>query len=231
MSTERPFAVTPKFVLGVFVLIAGILLTLDSLDLVETSRYFRYWPAALIGMGAVVFAQARGVHDRSKGALITLAGALLMLDAFDIIEVRFWELFWPAVMIVAGGSLIMQTLRRHREPSLDSSESVSSFAIMGGVKRTSNANPFRHSDLTSIWGGCDLDLRQATIPPGEEALIDVFAMMGGHKIRVPEGWAVDSRVFPFMGGVEDRTTAPDDASAPRLVVRGAIIMGGLHLKN
>ena len=123
----------------------------------------------------------------------------ILYGAFDIIEVRFWELFWPGVMIVAGGSLIMQTLRRHRGPSLDPSESVSSFTFMGGVKRTSNANPFRHSDLTAIWGGCDLDLRQATIPPGEEAAIDVFALMGGHKIRVPEEWAVDSRVFPFMG--------------------------------
>ena len=231
MSTERPFVVTPKFVLGVFVLIAGILLTLDSLNLVDTSRYFRFWPAVLIGVGAVVFTQARGGHDRGKGALIVLAGVVLMLGAFDIIEVRFWELFWPGVMIVAGGSLIMQTLRRHRGPSLDPSESVSSFTFMGGVKRTSNANPFRHSDLTAIWGGCDLDLRQATIPPGEEAAIDVFALMGGHKSRVPEEWAVDSRVFPFMGGVDDKTTPAADASAPRLVVRGAIIMGGLHLSN
>jgi len=62
MSTERPFVVTPKFVLGVFVLIAGILLTLDSLNLVDTSRYFRFWPAVLIGVGAVVFTQARGGH-------------------------------------------------------------------------------------------------------------------------------------------------------------------------
>ncbi len=231
MSTERPLVVTPKLVLGVFVLIAGILLTLDSLDLVETSRFFRYWPATLIGMGAGVFAQARDGHGRGKGAVIILIGGLLMLDSLDIIEVRFWELFWPVVMIVAGGSLIMQTLRRHREAPLDPSESVSSFAIMGGVKRTSNANPFRHSDLSSIWGACDLDLRQATIPPGEEAAIDVFALMGGHKIRVPEGWAVDSRVFPFMGGVEDKTVPAADASAPRLVVRGAIIMGGLHLTN
>ena len=74
MSTERPFVVTPKFVLGVFVLIAGILLTLDSLNLVDTSRYFRFWPAVLIGVGAVVFTQARGGHDRGKGALIVLAG-------------------------------------------------------------------------------------------------------------------------------------------------------------
>lgn len=231
MRTERPPVVTSKLVLGVFVLLAGFLLTLDSLDLVDASRVLRYWPAALIAIGAVVFAQARGSHDRAKGTAVILIGGVLMLDALDLIEVRIWELFWPVVMIVAGGSLIMQTLRRDHEDPLDPSESVSSFAVMGGVKRMSNATPFRHSDLSAIWGACDLDLRQASIPPGGEAAIDVFALMGGHRIRVPEGWAVDSRVFPFMGGVEDKTVATSDASAPRLVLRGAVIMGGLHVSN
>ena len=124
----------------------------------------------------------------------------------------------------------MQTLRR-REAPVDDDGSVSSFAFMGAVKRTSNASPFEHSDLNAMWGGCELDLREATIPPGAEASVDVFALMGGHKILVPKGWAVDTRVFPFMGGVEDKVVPASGGDAPRLVIKGTVIMGGLNIEH
>ncbi len=230
-SKDQPPVFTPKLVLGFLVLIAGILLTLDSVGLVDSSRILRYWPAGLIALGLVMVVHARDGNGRGGGVVIILVGGLLLLNTLNVTEVRFWELFWPAVMVVAGVNLIMQTMRRHRAAPLDPNDTVSMFAMMGGVKRTSNAARFRHSDLASVWGGCDLDLRQATIPPGEEASLDVFAMMGGHKIRVPEEWVVDTRVFPFMGGVDDKTKPPKDAAAPRLVVRGAVIMGGVHIEN
>ena len=230
MSTESRPVLTPKFVLGCFVLAAGILLTVDSLGLLDTSGLFRFWPVALIAMGVVTFFQPPGSGSgRTTSGVLMLVGGVLLLSTFGFIEVEFWELFWPVVLIVAGASFMMQALRReHGAPP--ASESVTSFAMMAGVKRTI-ANRFRHADLGSIWGGCDLDLRRATIPPGEEAVVEVFALMGGHKIVIPEEWMVDSRVFALMGGVDDRTTPPKDASAPRLVVHGAIIMGGLHLRN
>ena len=35
-------------------------------------------------------------------------------------------------------------------------------------------------------GGGHIDLRQATIPRGEEAVLDIFAVMGGCEIIVPD---------------------------------------------
>ena len=230
MSTESRPVLTPKFVLGCFVLAAGILLTVDSLGLAETGGLFRLWPVALITMGAVTFFQPLGPgNGRATSVVLMLVGGVLLLSTFDVIEVEVWELFWPVVLIVAGTSFMMQAFRReHGAPPV--SESVTSFAMMAGIKRTI-ANRFRHADLGSIWGACTLDLRRATIPPGEEAVVEVFALMGGHEIVIPEEWMVDSRVFALMGGVDDKTRPPKDPSAPRLVVHGAIIMGGLDLKN
>ena len=38
--------------------------------------------------------------------------------------------------------------------------------------------------VTAFLGGSHIDLRQATIPRGEEATLDIFAMMGGCEIIV-----------------------------------------------
>ena len=37
---------------------------------------------------------------------------------------------------------------------------------MGGVSRRSNSQAFRGADLTAVMGGCEIDLRQASIAPG-----------------------------------------------------------------
>jgi hypothetical protein len=55
--------------------------------------------------------------------------------------------------------------------------------------------------------------------------------MGGIEIRVPTNWDVINDVFPFMGGIEDKTTRPSSASAPRLVLRGFVMMGGVTIQN
>ena len=125
---------TPKLVLGFLVLIAGILLTLDSVDLVDSSRILRYWPAGLIALGLVMVVHARDGNGRGGGVVIILVGGLLLLNTLNVTEVRFWELFGPAVMVVAGVNLIMQTMRRHRAAPLDPNDTVSMFAMMGGVK-------------------------------------------------------------------------------------------------
>jgi predicted membrane protein len=78
-------------------------------------------------------------------------------------------------------------------------------------------------------GGVMLDLRKARMTG--EAVLDVFAMWGGVELQVPESWAVDVRVTPLLGGVEDRTRPATDPSAPRLVLRGTVLMGGVEIKN
>jgi hypothetical protein len=56
-------------------------------------------------------------------------------------------------------------------------------------------------------------------------------MMGGFEIRVPESWSVIFEVTPFMGGVEDKARISSDPSAPRLVIRGFVMMGSVELTN
>jgi hypothetical protein len=100
---------------------------------------------------------------------------------------------------------------------------------MGGVHRRASSQEFTGGTAMAVMGGCEIDLRQASLADGR-ATFDTFAMWGGVEIRVPEGWAVESHVVPLLGGFEDKTHPPSDAKQ-RLVVTGIAIMGGVVVKN
>jgi len=142
------------------------------------------------------------------------------------------------LLVVLGGYMVWRGFggTRRTAPAADGQSQFSAMAIMGGVARRSNSQTFQGADLTAVMGGCEIDLRHASIAPGTEAVIEVFAIWGGIEIKVPEDWTVVPRVFPLMGGVDDRSraplTSPDKPhQEKRLVVRGIVIMGGVGIKN
>ena len=230
MTELRRPVMTPHLVVGVFIIAIGVLVTLDNLGLTDADRYFRYWPVALILIGLHKLAHSRnGMGGAFGGFVITLAGVWLLLEETALVRVSFWDL-WPMLLVFFGGYLVWQgaTGRQHRK-NLDSTDTVSAFAVLGGVARGNNSRQFHGGDLTAIMGGCELDLRHAAI--NGEATIDVFALWGGIEIRVPEDWTVLARVTPLLGGFEDKTRPPQGLATHRLTLRGAAIMGGIEVKN
>jgi len=112
----------------------------------------------------------------------------------------------------------------------DPGDLVSAVAVMGGFDRKITSHAFRGGELTAFMGGGKLDLRDA-LPAGGQAIVNVFALMGGFEIIVPETWSVSLEVTPFMGGVEDKARTSTNPSAPRLVVRGFVMMSSVEIKN
>ena len=80
-------------------------------------------------------------------------------------------------------------------------------------------------------GGCEIDLRQASIDRGTEAVIDVFAFWGGIEIKVPEDWTVVTRVDAADGRRRGQDARAAEPGAKRLVIRGIVVMGGIEVKN
>ena len=120
----------------------------------------------------------------------------------------------------------------------ETSDRMSIFAVLSGSRRASSAQDFKGGDITAIMGGAQLDLRLAAIPSGKDAVLDVTAVMGGVEIFVPPYWEVATPILPFLGGVQDdRLPAvhPDHlnqrAASGRLVIRGFVMMGGVHIKS
>jgi hypothetical protein len=101
-------------------------------------------------------------------------------------------------------------------------------AILGGKRFASHAPGLRSGSVITSMGGADIDLRHATLD-AFGADLEVKTVMGGIRIVVPAGWAVDLAADTKAGGVEARVppleSLPDDA--PRLNVRAVARLGGV----
>jgi predicted membrane protein len=230
-SGARP-RVTIQLVIGLMVIAVGVLFTLDNLEIIDAADYLRYWPAALVVIGLLkLFHASRDGHGWFGGLFFLIVGVWMLVARIVYIRIDAREIF-PLFLVFLGGYLVWRGFGgRRRERTSDGHSRFSSLAVMGGCSRRSNSQTFEGADLTAIMGGCEIDLRQASIAPNSEAVIDVFAFWGGIDIKVPEDWTVLSRVIPVMGGVEDKTHSPHPDAGKRLVVRGIVVMGGVSLKN
>ncbi len=229
MRTRSLLGITPQVVLAAAVILFGVLLTLDNLDVVDSGKYFRFWPVILILVGLIGLAQPAGNSGRLTGLFVACFGGLLLANNLGVLRFRVWDL-WPLFLVVAGGNLLRQAWRPNRKVLADSGSTVSGFATMGGFHRNCSSQNFQGGELTVVMGGCHIDLREASIQDNP-AVFNIFTFMGGIEIRVPEDWMVTLNVSPFMGGYEDKTRQPKEGSGKELVIRGVAMMGGVEVKN
>lgn len=227
--TPRRFWVTPQLVFGLAVAGLGVLFTLDNFGLLRARDVLRFWPAVLVAVGAAQIVEARTSARVVSGLIWTFVGGVLLANRLEFLRWDIWN-FWPLAFVGVGGYIAWQAFVRPARPGPDNGAIVSGIAVLGGCQRKIGSSDFRGADLTAFMGGCDIDLRGATIASGE-AIVNVLAVMGGVVLRVPDTWHVVVEVTPLMGGVDDKTRQTPGEQAPRLVVRGLVTMGGIELKN
>lgn len=220
---------TGRLFLGLAVMLFGLALALDNFGLFQLRYLLRFWPVVLIVLGATRLRRSTREGGRPDGLVMTCIGVLLLLMTLDLL--RFKQAF-ALFLFAAGGAMVLRAVRRGPEgdPGPGGTERVDAFALLGGVQRVLRSTDFRGGSVSATLGGCDIDLRQATILDGDTAVLDTLALMGGIEVRVPEDWTVETRGMAVLGGFEDKTRRPLD-DRKKLVVTGLAVMGGVEVKN
>lgn len=231
--------VTSQVVLGVLVIAMGLLFLLDNLGILDMHRAFSFWPMVFVIVGTVKLCDTRSQGGTLLGASLVGVGVLMMLDRLDIINFN-WRTLWPLVLIGLGGFLVAKAVKSRglvgggpnggvaMQDGADRGEVIDITAVLGGYERRIATQNFRGGEITAVMGGCELDMRGASIQG--EAVINVFAFWGGVTIKCPPDWTVILLGTPILGGFEEKTVVPPDGSK-RLVIRGYAIMGGVEIRN
>jgi len=89
---------------------------------------------------------------------------------------------------------------------------------------------FNGADLSALFGGIDLNLKNALIQ--KNVTIDVKAVFGGIDIIMPPNVRVIVDVTPILGGVGNGTGMPlgADENTPTVFIRGTCLFGGVEVK-
>jgi len=102
-------------------------------------------------------------------------------------------------------------------------------AIFGGVERRGRWRVPRRSFVLTLFGGSDLDLRQAEID-SDVVTIWTFALFGGADVYVPEGVEVDAAGLALFGGIDEHgADVPARPGTPLVRVRGLALFGGTDI--
>jgi predicted membrane protein len=221
-------------IVGAFICLIGVLILLDHLGYISVDHLWRFWPMILILAGVTHLTQT---GKRALGAGLVVVGVLFQLDSLSIIRFH-WVDLWPLAIIAAGLAMIWGSLeaRRVRESvSGDTKNTTNIAAIFGGIERRITAHDFRGGTISAVFGGAELDFRDADME-GDETVLEVNAVFGGAEIRVPENWRVEVRAHTLFGGYSDSTrgSAPGDPNATKrktLILTGTTLFGGVEIKN
>jgi predicted membrane protein len=224
-SPRRRPGLTPRLLLGLTIMAAGILLALDNLGLVDAGSFFRFWPVLLIAVGVVKLTTAAPGSRPQGGVFWIILGAVLLTFNLGYLN---WPRLWAFLFVFVGASIAWRALRPPL-PRPEPGAGIDMMALLGGAKTVSNSPDFKGGQAFAFMGGCEIDLRRARITQGE-ATLDVFAFWGGIEIRVPEEWEVVNRVNAVLGGSDNKTRI-EPGTQQRLVLTGTVIMGGVEVKN
>ena len=99
-------------------------------------------------------------------------------------------------------------------------------AIMSCSQRRGRFRAVGRINAVAIMGGDEIDLREAEIEGGELTL-NLFAIMGGADVYVPDSVALEVSGFSLMGGYEERgSQRPPRPGAPAVRINVHNLMGG-----
>lgn len=236
---------TGRIFWGLLLTLLGVVWLLENLNLASVSLgtlFGQYWPVIIIYFAAAGILEALTRTGQGRGVLWgTLAVNGLVAAVFTIVLGNkngwwavdldlLWKLALPAVLLLIGGMLMVGGVRRPGARSY--------LAVMSGAK--DKRTTWEDLSAVAVMGGADLDLTGAGLPD-RDILIDVYAIMGGVDIRVPEGVTVVCDWTGIMGGASVVRGQESGAivdhrqlvhgTGPVVRVRALTVMGGVKVRH
>jgi len=199
---------------------------------VEFPAWLFSWGTLLIALG--VFIGSR--HSfRGFGWIIPIViGTIMLIETF-VPELSFRHYLWP-LLIIGFGLLMIFRPRHHRRNwesnhELSSDDTIDATNIFGSTKKNIITKDFKGGDITTLFGGTDLNFTQADI--NGTVVIDVTQVFGGTKLIIPAHWNIKSDVVCIFGGIEDKRPQSKEITESNKVLKldGTCIFGGIEIKS
>ena len=190
-----------------------------------------WWPLILIGIGVLNIVSQRDVFA-FPGWLLIVIGIIFLLRTNNIVEWEYIKKFWPVAIILIGLMIILGSGKRVKKAgeAEDKENYISGLALFSGLERKIRSKSFRGGSVTALFGGVDIDLKDASLSP-EGAVLDLTALFGGVDLKIPEDWNVEINSTALFGGVGNKSRSENPAGEYPLRINATAIFGGVEIKN
>jgi len=205
---------TPKFIIGVFLVLMGVVLALDQLGVVQANHLLRFWPAALIILGLLNL--QRGERQSALRALVLIVvGGWLLLNTLGLVSLDLWGFIWPLLLVFFGARIMMNNQGSRSNASRD----------LGAAGPTAGTTPTGGTAPSAP--GPDGYAPGAS--SGEPVHASLFSLLSSSKRRWGKSVFRGAETTAFMGGCELDLRDALMSSGELAVVDVFVIMGGVNI--
>jgi predicted membrane protein len=168
-----------------------------------------------------------------EGWVLIGVGLLFLASSLGVLRIAP-HLLWPAILVGVGITLLFRSLPYSGDSATQHLRAPSegeNFAMFGGAELNMSGQEFEGTTITAVFGGYNLDLRKSVMK-FDKAVVEATAVFGGIELQVPTTWNVVMQGAPIFGGYSDETLHPEAAAnPPQLIIKGAVVFGGISIKN
>ena len=221
---------------GIAIIALGVIFGGNAIGLFNIDIFFKgWWTLFIIVPGCISFITEKG---RLVSLAFVVAGVLLLLAAQDVFTYAVaWKAILAVALILFGVSILFKTIfhsdsdkeveKKVKEAENDKKMDAQ-MAVFSGSERTYKNEEFLGSNLMAIFGGAELDLRDATFK--KDAVIKAFALFGGIEITVPEDVQIKTKSAFFFGGISDDRKNPSNGKRT-IYLDAAGGFGGINITD
>jgi predicted membrane protein len=209
--------ITPRFVIGVCLVLAGVVLALDQLGVVQANHILRFWPVALIIAGLAML-QHGDRHGALRALVLIVVGGWLLLNTLGLLSLDLWEFIWPLLLVLFGARIMLGNRRSgsNAAPDQPGGAGPTGAGLTGGP--SSGPTPTGPSGFAPATRGSS--------EPGHASL---FSLLSGSKRRWGPSVFSGAEATVCMGGcVLDLRDALMAGGEPA-VVDVFVLMGGMNI--
>jgi hypothetical protein len=214
--------------LGGAVVILGLALLAGTTGIYDAGALLRYVPSLFVAVGLYALWAGR-LRNLFGPLLLVGAASAWQLVALGVVTAERALSLWPLVLVIFGLSLVLGRVRSR--PAAEDASVAEAVAVFGGTAVRVTSPEFLRASATALFGGAELDLRDAAVP-APPAYVDATALFGGVEVIVPRDWNVRLDVLPVLGGAEDeRVRRERTHESVDLVVTGTALFGAVTVTD
>jgi hypothetical protein len=224
-----------RLVTGGLIILVGVLLLLSTTDAFPTESVWDFFPSVFVLLGLWALVRS-GFRNRTGPVMVIAVAATYQLKNLGYVSDQAVGTWWPLFVVLFGVLFLLDRSSRSRGSSFSVSENdageVALASFFSGSRRRVTGTRFRGGDIFVLFGGAELDLRDADIE--DTASVECLVLFGGADVYAPEEWRVRLDVLSVFGGSTDERPPQGDGAtgdAPELVVTGLALFGGVSVKR
>ena len=153
MDTSPRSDTMSRLIIGLALIAAGLLFTLDNFGLVDVGQLWRFWPLVLVAVGLAKLTS----RSFMTGTILIALGGLFFLRTFGLVHFHLRYLF-PLIFVIIGLRMVFahRPGARTWDASKNPGGTLNEWAVFGGGERRFVSPDFQGGQANAVFGGFNI---------------------------------------------------------------------------